>query len=247
MTLSNSQAAIEARLAKIEEYGASQGAGDSALANAFLQCIIAAGVGEFDTIKRGPDGREDKKNGKDHAEMAYRRYVDAYSTKDVHKASTITKGASYFRTGVKAGAVKGLDGERLAQDISVVYSDGKKAGRDLRKPIEAFVAAANAQLKSQTQLTCAEILDAMTKPEAKEKETTALKLVQNAEKLLAKAHELNDAQEIALALEATQAALAFIVQGGSGAAQGIASETTGDVIDGEFSEVPVMGFLVAAE
>lgn len=208
--MSNYTLTFEEVATEVRKFGRNQGAGDSALANAFIECVRGAAKGALDTVKRDKAGSESKKKGaQDHADLLYLEYVTAYGEKDTHKASTVIKGASYFRQGIKMGALPGTDAIAVINRAQVIYKELKAAQAKVGKPIEAYVAVARAQLESPTELTPDEIKSVMVK---EPKETSASTLVKNAEKLLEKAYDMQPDPRVEAAVQAARDCLAFLLQ-----------------------------------
>jgi hypothetical protein len=199
-------------LADIREQGRNQGLGDNAIANAFLRCVRGAARGALDTIKRDADGNEVKKGGRDHADALYAAYVKSYASKDAHSASTVIKGASYFRQGIAVGIHcerHGFDAVAVMNAAQSEYVTLKGMDVKCKKPLEAFVSVAREQLKSSTALTRDEMRDAM---QVETVERDAAAYLKTAEKALEKACALNDNDATRDALETTRRAIAFRVE-----------------------------------
>lgn len=213
MTISNAADTFEAVRADIRKLGEAQGTGDNAVANAFLRCVRGAARGALDTIKRDAAGNEVSKGGKDHAEALYADdYVVKYAKADAHKASTVIKGASYFRQGISVGvhcSRHGFDAVTVFNTATVELQVLKKNGVKTKKPLEAFVSVAREQLKSSVELTRDEIRDAM---QVEPVERDAAAYLRTAVKALEKACGLDDNDGTRNALEATQRALAFVME-----------------------------------
>lgn len=211
MTISNAVDTFEAVRADVRRFAEQQGAGDSALANAFLRCVRGAARGALDTIKRDPAGNE-VKDGQDHAKTLYLDYVDRYSKKDAHNANTVTKAASVFRQGILMGmhcSRLGFDAVTVMNTAQVEYATLKDMDVKVRKPIEAYKAVASAQLASKVELTRDEIRDAM---QIDPVERDAAAYLRTAVKALEKACALDDNDNSRNALEAAQHALAFVME-----------------------------------
>lgn len=209
--MTNAVDTFNAVLADVRKLAEVQGAGDNAVANAFLRCVRGAARGALDTIKRDADGNEVKKGGKDHADMLYDNYTTHYSKRDAHSASTVIKGASYFRQGVSVGIHcerNNFDAVSVFNTAQQEYLTLKKMDVKCKKPLEAFVSVAREQLKSTTELTRDEIRDAM---QVESVERDAAAYLRTAVKALEKACALNDTDASRNALEATQSALAYVM------------------------------------
>lgn len=212
MTISNATDTFEAVRADMRKLGEQHGTGDSAIANAFLRCVRGAARGALDTVKRDASGNETARGGRDHADIVHDDYMVKYAKNDAHKASTVTKSASYFRQGIKAGvhcSRHGFDAVTVFNNAQVELAALKKADIKTKKPLEAFVAVARVQLESSTELTRDEIRDAM-QVEAVERDAAAY--LRTAVKALEKACGLDDNDGTRNALEATQRALAFVME-----------------------------------
>lgn len=212
MTISNVSDTFDAVLSDVRKLAEVQGAGDNAVANAFLRCVRGSARGALDTIKRDPAGNEVSKGGKDHADALYENYVRHYSKRDAHSASTVIKGASYFRQGISVGvhcSRHGFDAVTVFNTAAVEMATLKDMGVKVKKPLEAFVSVAREQLKSSVELTRDEIRDAM-QVEAVERDAAAY--LRTAVKALEKACGLDDNDGTRNALEAAQRALAFVME-----------------------------------
>lgn len=211
MTISNAADTFEAVLTDVRKHAREQGAGDNAIANAFLRCVRGAARGALDTIKRDETGNE-VKDGKDHAYRLFMAYTKEYGTKDAYSANTVIKGASYFTQGVKAGvhcSRHGFDAVTVLNKAVVELETLKDMGVKTKKPIEAFVSVAREQLKSSVELTRDEIRDAMTVDPV---ERDAAAYLRTAVKALEKACALDDNDNSRNALEAAQHALAYVME-----------------------------------
>lgn len=218
MTISNAVDTFEAVLKDVRKFAEVQGAGDNAIANAFLRTVEGAARGALDTIKRDAAGNEVKKGGKDHADALYENYVSHYSKRDAHSASTVIKGASYFRQGINVGAHcsrHGFDAVTVFDRAQVELAALKGMGVKTKKPLEAFVSVAREQIKSSIELSADEIRDAM---QVETVDRDAVAYLRTAVKALEKACALNDNEDSRDALEATQRALAFLMESDARAA-----------------------------
>lgn len=209
MTISNAVDSFDAVLKDVAKYGELGGAGENARANVFIRLVRGAANGVVDTIKRDKDGNESK-TGRDHAEIAYDRYVNAFGKTNGHSADTVTAKVSTMRAGIKLGQTHGDDGIELMNRVNRIYALAKKNGDKMWQPLDAYYRCALAQNKATHKLSDGEIATLITR-ESKERDAAAF--LRTAVKALEKACQLDDNDNARNALEAAQHALAaFMAQ-----------------------------------
>lgn len=209
--ISNATDSFEAVIKDVRKFGEQGGAGENARANVFVRLVKGAAAGVIDTIKRDKDGNESKeKTARDHAEIAYDAYVNAFGKSNGHSADTVTAKVSTMRAGIKLGQKFGDEGIALMNSVHRLYAIAKKNGDKMWQPLDAYYRVALAQTKVTHRLTDAEIVTLITR-ESKERDAAAF--LRTAVKALEKACQLDDNDNARNALEAAQHALAaFMAQ-----------------------------------
>lgn len=205
-TISNAVDSFESVLKDVRKYGEQGGAGENARANVFVRLVRGAANGAIDTVKRDKDGNESKdKTARDHAEIAYDAYVNAFGKTNGHSADTVTAKVSTMRAGIRLGQKYGENGVALMDRVHAMYPVLKKAGEKLWQPLDCYYRVALAQLKATHRLSDDEIRAIITR-ESKERDAAAF--LRTAERALERACELDDNDNTRNALEATKTALA---------------------------------------
>lgn len=209
-TLSNAPANdFAAVMNKTREFARNQGKGANARANWLYEVVRSAADGVLDTVKRNSKGEEDKKSGKDHAEILYRAYVDECSDYNAHNAKTVISKASNLRKGIEMGNRSDIDAIAV---MNIAVSEHKELSKDdgvkVLPAFEAFNSVIRAQMSSEIELSRGEIRDAMVKGEAADKDAGAY--LRSAMKAVEKAYELDKSPRVVEALDAVNAALAYV-------------------------------------
>lgn len=207
--LSNAVNSFEAIMNKTREFARNQGRGANARANWLVEVVYGASDGVLDTIKRNSKGVEDKKFGKDHAHILYEEYVRVCSDANAHNAKTVISKASNLRKAIEMGMRTDIDARAVINRAIMEHSDlSKDEGVKVQPAFEAFNSVIRAQMASDTELTRDEIRDAMIKGEAAEKDAGAY--LRTAMKAVEKAYELDKSPRVVEALDAVNAALAWV-------------------------------------
>lgn len=208
--LSNAVDTFEAVLKDVRKLGEQGGAGENARANVFIRLVRGAANGVIDTVKRDKDGNESKdKTARDHADIAYEAYVNAFGRNNGHSADTVTAKVSTMRAGIRLGQTYGDDGIALMNRVNALYPVLKKSGEKMWQPLDAYYRVALAQMKVSHRLSDDEIRSLITR-ESKERDAAAF--LRTAVKALEKACQLDDNDNARNALEAAQTALAAFMQ-----------------------------------
>lgn len=208
-TLSNAVNSFEAIMNKTRDFARNQGRGANARANWLVEVVYGAADGVLDTVKRNSKGVEDKKSGKDHATMLYEEYVRVVSDANVHNAKTVISKSSNLRKAIEMGNRADIDARAVIN--KAITEHGNLSGDESVKVLpafEAFNAVVRAQMSSELELSRDEVREAMIKGDALDKDAGAY--LRSAMKAVEKAYELDKSPKVVEALDAVNAALAYV-------------------------------------
>lgn len=140
---SNSQKQLEAAAKRYEAFGKAAGKGSLSLAEAFHQAVKDADNGILTLDKNG-------KFDADGASFAAKHYTASAAASGMTVTDkTVKKNASYFRQGMSAATLPGIDFDKVVQRVYSTFTTMKAAGQPVRSLIEAYVAAAREQQKDK--------------------------------------------------------------------------------------------------
>lgn len=198
---SNYDKALEAALKTYDELGKQAGKGDLAVSEGFANAVKFANQDLFK---------------EDQALTAATRLSNARAGAGMGEATdkTIKKNASYFSQGIAAVTqCPAIDFEKTTKQVYVRFDEMKKKGQAKRPLIEAYVAAARAQLKQPTKELTKDQIDECLAPFVKEQKTkTRVEFWLNIQKQIESAHAkgLDRDEEAEMALDAVRDRIASL-------------------------------------
>jgi hypothetical protein len=181
-----------------------QGEGANSRAKWLVRIIRAAANGVIDTdTKVNVAGKPT-----DMAVYLYDLYVKSCGKKNTHGVKTVISKSSNIRTAIKMGVRTDIDPIAVMNNAIVVY-EGLVDDKTIKQhpPFEAFNNVVKAQLASTSELTDAQLANAMTKEEAEHDVGYHLRA---ALKSMERAYGMDNCDKVTTAYEAVNNALTFI-------------------------------------